>query len=207
VQNIPERLEALLSKQPGQKADVTGALGDIRKLLDLEGERQRLTSLNLFCDWVVAGKLDPEPARDYLTLIDDRLGQHDPDDPDNSPSVDDALGAVSFSLLRDELEEFLERVGLPLTWTEEDPPWDRFVELLAEALISSPLRMNRKNCGFTRLREVVLTVWEPEASVVGAHPGPVFGLKWECTLDDKRTFSLSRVELPAEDEDDPDETA
>ncbi|MGH9779756.1 MAG: hypothetical protein ACRD5I_15240, partial [Candidatus Acidiferrales bacterium] len=93
------------------------ALAEIRKLLDVQAERQRLSTLNVFCDWAVQGKLDPEPARTFLMLLDDRLGHYDPDNPDHSPSVDDALDPVSFSLLRDEFEEFCERLGLPLTWT------------------------------------------------------------------------------------------
>ncbi|MGH9779266.1 MAG: hypothetical protein ACRD5I_12725, partial [Candidatus Acidiferrales bacterium] len=128
---------------------------------------------------------------------------YDPDNPDHSPSVDDALDPVSFSLLRDEFEEFCERLGLPLTWTFDDTAWDKVVELFADAVRNSPLKMNRKNYGFVRLREVVLSVWKPNESIVGAQPGPVFGFKWDCTLDDGSTFSLSRVVLPA----DPDEVS
>ena len=201
---ITARLTTLLGNPPGKKADVAQAFAEIRKLLELQGERQRLRALNLFCDWTVQGKLDPEPAREFLLLLDDRLGQHDPDNPDNSPNVDDALDSVSFSLLRDELEEFCERLGLPLTWTYDDAVWDKFVELFAEAMTKSPLKMNRKNCGFARLRELVLSVWKPEESIVGPQPGPVFGFKWDCTLDDDSTFSLSRVELPADPDDDSD---
>jgi len=202
---VPARLNVLLSTPPARKADVVQALTEIQKLLNLQGERQRLRALNLFCDWAVRGKLDPESARDFLMLLDDRLGHYDRDNPDNSPSVDDALDAISFSLLRDELEEFCEQLGLPVTWTYDDTLWDSFVALLAEALRSSPLRMNRKNCGFTRLREAVVSIWRPDESVVGRQPGPVFGFRWDCTLDDSRTFSLSRAELlrdPDESEDD-----
>lgn len=202
-----EKLSTLLSNPPGKKAEVVQALGEIRKLLELRGERRRRSTLNLICDWAVQGKVDPQPAREFLMLLDDRLGQHDPDNPDNSPDVDDALDAVSFSLLRDELEEFCEQLGLPLTWTYDDIVWDKVVELFAEAVRKSPLKMNRKNCGFTRLRELVLSVWKPEESIVGAQPGPVFGFKWDCTLDDESTFSLSRVELPADPADDSDDTA
>lgn len=202
MHGVPEKLAALLSNPPGKKADVVQALAEIRKLLDLQGERQRLSTLNVFCDWAVRGKLDPEPAREFLLLLDDRLGHHDPDNPDDSPSVDDALDTVSFSLLRDEFEEFCERLGLPLTWTYDDAVWDKFVELFAEAMTKSPLKMNRKNCGFTRLRELVLSVWKPEESIVGPQAGPVFGFKWDCTLDDGSTFSLSRVELPADSDED-----
>jgi len=198
MDGAPEKLAALLRNPPGKKADVVQALAEIRKLLDLQGERQRLSTLNLICDWAVQGKLDPEPAREFLLLLDDRLGQHDPDNPDNSPSVDDALDAVSFSLLRDEFEEFCERLGAPLTWTYDDVVWDKFVELFAEVVRNAPLKLSRKDCGFTRLREVVLSVWTPDASIVGPQPGPVFGFKWDCTLDDKSTFSLSRVVLPAD---------
>ena len=197
MQGVPEKLVALLSNPPGKKKEVLQAFSELRKLIELHGERQRLSTLNVFCDWAVQGKLDPEPARSFLMLLDDRLGHHDPDNPDNSPRVDDALDSVSFSLLRDELEEFCERLGLPLTWTYDDTVWDKVVELFAEAVRNSPLKMNRKNCGFVRLREVVLSVWKPDASIVGAQSGPVFGFKWDCTLDDGSTFSLSRVVLPA----------
>jgi len=202
MQGVPEKLVALLSNPLGKKKEVLQAFSELRKLIELQGERQRLGTLNLFCDWVVQGKLDPEPARSFLMLLDDRLGHYDPDNPDHSPSVDDVLGSVSFSLLRDELEEFCERLGLPLTWTYDDIVWDKFVELFAEAVRKSPLKMNRKNCGFTRLREVVLSVWKPDESIVGAQPGPVFGFKWDCTLDDESTFSLSRTELPAAPDED-----
>lgn len=201
------RLVPLLTNPPSKKGDVVQALVETRKLLELRGERRRLTTLNLICDWAVQGKLDPEPAFEFLRLLDDRLGQHDPNDPDSSPDVDDALDAVSFSLLRDEFEEFCEQLGLPLTWTYDDTVWDKVVELFAEAVRKSPLKMNRKTCGFARLRELVLSVWKPDESIVGAQPGPVFGFKWDCTLDDETTFSLSRVELPAGPGDDSDDTA
>lgn len=207
MHSVPDNLVSLLSNLPGKKADVLEALAELRKLLELREERRRLSTLNLICDWAVQGKLDPEPAREVLLLLDDRLGQHDPDNPDNSPDVDDVLDTVSFSLLRDEFEEFCEQLGLPLTWTYDDSVWDKVVELFAEAVRKSPLKMNRKNCGFTRLRELVLSVWKPDESIVGAQPGLVFGLKWECTLDDGSTFSLSRVELPAGPGDDSDDTA
>ncbi|MCI0659391.1 MAG: hypothetical protein L0170_20255 [Acidobacteria bacterium] len=202
MQGVPEKLVALLSNPPGKKGDVAQALREIRKLLELQGQRLRLGTLKLFCDWAAQGKLDPEPARSFLMLLDDRLGHHDPDNPDNSPSADDALDTVSFSLLRDELEEFCGSHGLPLTWTYDDTVWDKGVELFAEALRDSPLKMNRKNCGFTRLREAALSIWKPEESIVGKQPGPVYGFKWDCTLDDGRTFSLSRVELPAAPDED-----
>jgi hypothetical protein len=202
---VPARLNVLLSTPPAKKADVVQALTGIRKLLNLQGERQRLGALNLFCDWAVRGRLEAEPAQEFLLLLDDRLGQYDPDNPDNSPSVDDALDPVSFSLLRDEFEEFCESHGLPLTWTYDDAVWDKVVELFAEAVRKSPLKMNRKNCGFTQLRELVLSVWKPDPSITGPQPGPVFGFEWDCILDDGATFSLSRAELPAgpdESEDD-----
>lgn len=201
-----EKLSALLSNPPGKKADIVQALGEIRKLLDLRGERRRLSTLSFFSDWAVQGKLDPEPAWEFLRLLDDRLGQYDPDNPDSSPDPGEALGTVSFSLLRDEFEEFGEQLGLPVVWTYDDMVWDKFVELFAEAVRKLPLKMNRKNSGFTKLREVALTVWKPDESIVGAHPGPVFGFKWDCTLDDKSTFSLSRVELPAGPGEDSDDT-
>ena len=202
-----EKLCRLLGALPTKKADVVEALGEIRPLLEQRGERRRLATLNFFCDWAVEGKLDPEPAGELLRLLDERLGQYDPDNPDNSPSVDDALDAVSFSFLRDEFEELCERVGAPLTWTYDDVVWDKVVALLADALGKSPLRLNRKSCGFTRLRELAVSVWTPDESVVGPQPGPVFGIKWDCVLDDGSTFSLSRVELPADAPDDSDDTA
>ena len=189
------------------------ALRELRKLLEAQGERQRLATLNLFCDWAVAGKLDHEPAREFLMLLDDRLGRYDPhydpDEPDRSPSVDDALDAMSFSFLRDEFEEFCERVGAPLTWTYDDEIWDKVVALLAEALRKSPLKMKRKDCGFIRLRELTMSVWEPDESITGPQPGPVFGFRWEWTLEDGSTRNLSRVELPADapEDDDSDDTA
>ncbi len=207
MHGVSEKLSGLLSGPPGKKADVVQALEEVRKLLESRGERQRLGTLNLFCDWVVRGKLDLEPAREFLMRLDDRLGQHDPDNPDDSPSVDDALDAVSFSLLRDEFEEFCERLGLPVTWTHDDTVWEKFVELFAEAVCNSPLKMNRQNSGFIRLRELVLSVWKPDESITGPQPGPVFGFKWDCRGDDDSTFSLSRAELPADPNEDSDDTA
>ena len=202
-----EKLSRLLSAPPARKADVVQALGEVQRLLELRGERRRLATLNLFCDWAALGKLDPEPAWEFLRRLDDGLGRYDPADPD-SEEPGEALDTVSFSFLRDELEEFCEQLGLPFTWTEDDSVWEKVVEQFAEAVRKSPLRMTAKECGFTRLREVVLTVCQADESLVGPQPGPVFGFRWECTLADGSTFNLSRFELPADaSEDDSDDTA
>lgn len=202
-----EKLSRLLSTPPAEKADVVEALGEIRRLLELRGERRRLPTLNLSCDWAGQGKLDPEPAWEILRRLDDGLGRYDPADPD-SEEPGEALDLVSFSFLRDELEEFCDWLGLPFTWTEDDSVWDGVVARFADAVRKSPLRLTAKECGFTRLREVVLTVCPADESVVGPQPGPVFGFKWDCTLDDGSTYTLSRVELPADaPEDDSDDNA
>ncbi len=203
-----EKLVALVRNPPEKKAHVVEALGELRKLLEAQGERQRLGTLNFFCDWVAAGTLDPEPAREFLWRLDERLGQCAPDDPDYLTRVDDALDPISLSLLRDEFEELCERAGVPLTWTYDDEVWDKVVALLAEALRKSPLKLNRKNCGFTRLREAVVSIYEPDESITGPQPGPVFGFKWKWTLEDGSTYNLSRHELLTDaPEDEPDDTA
>lgn len=206
MHSVPDKLAAVLGSPPSHRKEVLQAFSELRKLLALQGERQRLAVLNFFCDWAVAGQLHPEPAREFLLLLDEQLGQYGPDNPDFS-SVDDALDTISFSLLRDEFEEFCERLGLPVTWTCDDEAWDQVVALLAEALRKSPLKLNRKSCGFMRLREAVVSSYEPDESITGPQPGPVFGLKWEWTLEDGSTYNLSRVELPADEpEDDSDDT-
>ncbi|HXE74482.1 MAG TPA: hypothetical protein VNN18_02450 [Candidatus Xenobia bacterium] len=202
-----DKLAALLGNPPSRKSDVVDALGEIRRLLEQRGERRRLTTLNLFCDWGAQGKLDPEPAWEILRRLDDDLGRYDVADPDSKEPAE-ALDLVSFSSLRDELEELCDWLGLPLTWTEDDGVWDKVVALFAEAARKSPLRLRAKECGFTRLREVVLTVFQADESLVGPQPGPVFGVKWECTLADGSTYNLSRVEVPADGpEDEPDDVA
>ena len=169
--------------------------------------RRRLATLNLFCDWATQGKLEPKPAWEFLRLLDERLARYDPGE-ESSEQPSELLDAVSFVFLRDEFEELCERAGASLTWTHDDEVWDKVVALLAEALRKSPLRMKRKDCGFTRLREVAVSIWEPDESITGPQPGPVFGFKWEWTLEDGVTRNLSRVELPADGpEDEPDGTA
>ena len=202
-----EKLSRLLGALPTKKADIVEALGEIRPLLEQRGERRRLATLNLFCDWAAQGKLDPEPAWEFLRRLDDGLGRYDPADPD-SEEPSEALDPVSFFFLCDELDEFCEQLGLPFTWTEDDSVWEKVVQQFAEAVRKSPLRMTAKECGFTRLREVVLSVCQADESMVGPQPGPVFGFKWDCTLADGSTFNLSRVELPADaPEDDSDGNA
>jgi hypothetical protein len=47
-----------------------------------------------------------------------------------------------------------------------------------------------------------LSIWRPDEPVVGRQFVPVFGFRWDCTLDDGRTFSLSRAEFPADPDED-----
>jgi hypothetical protein len=188
---IEQLLAVEMNSPPTDGKDLVYALVKIRKLLEHKEQKNDLWTLTFYCDWALHSELDRSGAKKFLKILDETLGRFNPAtweqvDPDAMVHK-----VISFDLFRDHLSTFLRRNDLPIVWTEDMFAWDKTRRLYGEEVKSTPLVVTRKDYKFKYLSRLVITACEADEKMVKANPDDKWwGLKWECTLSDGRTFPL-----------------
>jgi len=188
---IEAQLRELVNKPPANKQDVVYALVEIRKVLEHANQRKALWTLTFFCDWALHTKLDRAGASKILGMLDARLGRFNPAKRDQFDENGMIHEILSLNLFRQHLLAFLTQNHLPTVWAEDQFAWNKTLMFYGDQVRDTPLIMARKDYRFKYLRKLIVTACEPDPAIIKANPGQKYwGLRWQFTLNDGRTFPM-----------------
>jgi hypothetical protein len=151
-----KRLKGLFSHMLRELDEVVFTLVEIRKVLELTGEKDnKHEQLYFYCNWVLHSKLQGKSAQDVVRLFD-RMTDLRENGGDADVVMEQLTSITSLTPFRDGLKTFLVQYGLD-TWTiEVDTLWSEFVTGYLMVVQECPL--NCVSQGLTHVDSVRLTV-------------------------------------------------
>ena len=130
---IIDKLRRELSSHICTEPQVVYILVEIRKLLDQEDVRDKYRTLEFYCDWALHPHLTRNKVAHQVVKEFDDVATP-------SAVITQRLQEViSLIELRNELEAFLDKYGLPKEVTDKPPAWLNFGRIYADIISDCPL--------------------------------------------------------------------
>jgi hypothetical protein len=196
---IVDKLNAHMECSAQSESDVVYALVQIRKLLELTGQKEQYDKLVFMCDWAVHAKMSGKTAKNIVQTLDERmvgipLQNLDALDPDGKASE-----VLSLRMSHSELLQFCKGNELRTEWFDTTERWGHFLWLYARIIQDCPLEIGTTqgtspkklpSTPLKKLQKVVLIASDPtEQAIEEPHPGKVLlRLTWQLTLIDGSPF-------------------
>jgi hypothetical protein len=142
------KLEALLATGITTEAEALYLLVAVRKLLEHRQAKDQYKYLTFHCDWALHSKLEGRTAQAILKEFDAanihlKAGVELHDLPSGPRTEIERISKMKY--FEDELEDFLNRNGLPTLKETRSDGWIHFVHLYMKIVEDCPLVMAAKN--------------------------------------------------------------
>ena len=143
-----DRLRETLSTAAGQPLtlEYVSRIGLLaRQIVEEDNAKQRLSVLQLYCNWLLHSKIDQSAEADgVLASIDDIIFLRQRVTTFSPQNVQSAMG---FGALRSQLGNLLQSHNLPDQLVTNDARWKEFVRLFVRDLCTKPLRFSLPRLG------------------------------------------------------------
>lgn len=130
---IVAKLRTTLTAGVASEERAVYVMRSIRKLLEIDGAKQKYPALNFYCNWVLHDKLNLGFAREVISLFDDVYGGKVDQ---RWKELDQLTDGES---LRAQLDAYLVLNSLPNAVTSDQSDWRMFLSHYASAIHNTPV--------------------------------------------------------------------
>jgi hypothetical protein len=116
-------------------------LVELRKMLEHDDKKETYPVLNFYGNWVVHTKLSASPVADTIVRVFDEVMYRKINDSVNIDLETAAVKIFDETLLRQELQHFLESLSLPADICIDSSNWHDFRKKLAAVIEDSPIEL------------------------------------------------------------------
>lgn len=179
---ILEKLHKELEREIHEECQVVYILSCIRKILDMNEQKEKYKFVRFYCNWVLHNQLD-RPST--TVLVSDIFDQH-VDKSKNGRDIARKIkssnsGFFKLNYFKDELQKFLEEYGLFQDLVCKNVDWGTFKRLLLSIIEECPIVLSKNS---EKISEIVLKRrgngdYAYIFSLIGSKDKPIIKLKFK----------------------------
>jgi hypothetical protein len=139
--SIVDKLYLELQRPIETEMQVVYILVELRKMLEHDGKKKQYPVLNMYGNWAVHTKLSGSDIADRIVRLCDQVTYRKINENVDIDIENEFVAFFDESLLRRELQAFLEEIGLPTEICTDTAKWHDFRKKLASIIEDSPLEL------------------------------------------------------------------